>query len=201
MLRIRGSCKRSLMECAFISQFKIELPTQLHEKHHLLFTFYHVSCESNSKASTKKRDVVEMQGSLMCFHRGLPHVHRRVLFTYTVTKSRCCVSAFSGLRLAAFVERRTSDHEWESDPGGCQPAGWIPQLSGGCEQGTVLLSEWQPSWLCSGFIRSEKRRQLLVGKHHIIQFYSNPRNKQEGNRSVHELFKWKTKVRIRISSI
>ncbi|XP_076872027.1 LOW QUALITY PROTEIN: dedicator of cytokinesis protein 9 [Brachyhypopomus gauderio] len=39
----------------FYDEVKIELPTQLHEKHHLLFTFYHVSCDS----STKKRDVVE----------------------------------------------------------------------------------------------------------------------------------------------
>ncbi|XP_056157186.1 dedicator of cytokinesis protein 9-like [Lampris incognitus] len=39
----------------FYDEIKIELPTQLHEKHHLLFTFYHVSCDSNSK----KKDVVE----------------------------------------------------------------------------------------------------------------------------------------------
>ncbi|TRY81520.1 hypothetical protein DNTS_003860 [Danionella cerebrum] len=39
----------------FYDEIKIELPTQLHEKHHLLFTFYHISCDS----STKKRDVVE----------------------------------------------------------------------------------------------------------------------------------------------
>uniref|UniRef100_A0A7N8XP70 Dedicator of cytokinesis 9b n=1 Tax=Mastacembelus armatus TaxID=205130 RepID=A0A7N8XP70_9TELE len=39
----------------FYDEIKIELPTQLHEKHHLLFTFYHVSCESNSK----KKDQVE----------------------------------------------------------------------------------------------------------------------------------------------
>ncbi|XP_040057671.2 dedicator of cytokinesis protein 9 isoform X7 [Gasterosteus aculeatus] len=45
----------------FYDEFKIELPTQLHEKHHLLFTFHHVSCESNSKASTKKRDLVDTQ--------------------------------------------------------------------------------------------------------------------------------------------
>ncbi|XP_056145327.1 dedicator of cytokinesis protein 9-like isoform X4 [Lampris incognitus] len=45
----------------FYDEFKIELPTQLHEKHHLLFTFFHVSCDSNSKASTKKRDTVETQ--------------------------------------------------------------------------------------------------------------------------------------------
>ncbi|XP_053295467.1 dedicator of cytokinesis protein 9 isoform X2 [Pleuronectes platessa] len=45
----------------FYDEFKIELPTQLHEKHHLLFTLYHVSCENNSKASTKKRELVETQ--------------------------------------------------------------------------------------------------------------------------------------------
>ncbi|KAK2856743.1 hypothetical protein Q5P01_005478 [Channa striata] len=39
----------------FYNEVKIELPTQLHEKHHLLFTFYHVSCDSNSK----KKDLVE----------------------------------------------------------------------------------------------------------------------------------------------
>ncbi|XP_037552296.1 dedicator of cytokinesis protein 9 [Nematolebias whitei] len=39
----------------FYDEIKIELPTQLHEKHHLLFTFYHVSCENNSK----KKDMVE----------------------------------------------------------------------------------------------------------------------------------------------
>ncbi|XP_010893212.1 dedicator of cytokinesis protein 9 isoform X16 [Esox lucius] len=45
----------------FYDEFKMELPTQLNEKHHLLFTFYHISCDSNSKASTKKRDMVETQ--------------------------------------------------------------------------------------------------------------------------------------------
>ncbi|XP_064913471.1 dedicator of cytokinesis protein 9 isoform X2 [Columba livia] len=45
----------------FYDEIKIELPTQLHEKHHLLFTFYHVSCDTSSKGSTKKKDVVETQ--------------------------------------------------------------------------------------------------------------------------------------------
>ncbi|XP_034720257.1 dedicator of cytokinesis protein 9 isoform X10 [Etheostoma cragini] len=39
----------------FYDEIKIELPTQLNEKHHLLFTFYHVSCDSNSK----KKELVE----------------------------------------------------------------------------------------------------------------------------------------------
>ncbi|KAA8582816.1 hypothetical protein FQN60_006487 [Etheostoma spectabile] len=38
---------------------KIELPVHVHEKHHILFTFYHISCESSSKASSKKREGVE----------------------------------------------------------------------------------------------------------------------------------------------
>uniref|UniRef100_A0A8B9GSP4 Dedicator of cytokinesis 9 n=1 Tax=Amazona collaria TaxID=241587 RepID=A0A8B9GSP4_9PSIT len=45
----------------FYDEIKMELPTQLHEKHHLLFTFYHVSCDNTSKGSTKKKDIVETQ--------------------------------------------------------------------------------------------------------------------------------------------
>ncbi|XP_075890081.1 dedicator of cytokinesis protein 11 isoform X3 [Nelusetta ayraudi] len=43
----------------FYDEVKIELPVHMHEKHHILFTFYHISCESSSKASSKKREGVE----------------------------------------------------------------------------------------------------------------------------------------------
>lgn len=43
-------------------QVKLELPVHVHEKHHILFTFYHISCESSSKASGKKKDGVESLG-------------------------------------------------------------------------------------------------------------------------------------------
>ncbi|XP_040599867.1 dedicator of cytokinesis protein 9 isoform X20 [Mesocricetus auratus] len=43
----------------FYDEVKIELPTQLHEKHHLLFTFFHVSCDNSTKGSTKRKDAVE----------------------------------------------------------------------------------------------------------------------------------------------
>uniref|UniRef100_A0AAY4EL79 Dedicator of cytokinesis 11 n=1 Tax=Denticeps clupeoides TaxID=299321 RepID=A0AAY4EL79_9TELE len=39
----------------FYDEIKIELPVHIHEKHHILFTFYHISCES----SNKKREGVE----------------------------------------------------------------------------------------------------------------------------------------------
>ncbi|XP_058885990.1 dedicator of cytokinesis protein 9-like isoform X10 [Acipenser ruthenus] len=45
----------------FYDEIKIELPTQLNEKHHLLFTFYHVACDSTSKGSTKKKEQIETQ--------------------------------------------------------------------------------------------------------------------------------------------
>ncbi|KAK7168575.1 hypothetical protein R3I93_004792 [Phoxinus phoxinus] len=45
----------------FYEEFKIELPVQLTDRHHLLFTLYHISCDSNSKASTKRREQVETQ--------------------------------------------------------------------------------------------------------------------------------------------
>uniref|UniRef100_A0A8C4IXD9 Dedicator of cytokinesis 11 n=1 Tax=Dicentrarchus labrax TaxID=13489 RepID=A0A8C4IXD9_DICLA len=47
----------------FYDEVKIELPVHMHEKHHILFTFYHISCESSSKASSKKREgVVSLVG-------------------------------------------------------------------------------------------------------------------------------------------
>uniref|UniRef100_UPI00398F1DC7 dedicator of cytokinesis protein 11-like isoform X1 n=2 Tax=Pristiophorus japonicus TaxID=55135 RepID=UPI00398F1DC7 len=45
----------------FYNEIKIELPVHLHEKHHLLFSFYHISCDINSKGTTKKRENIESQ--------------------------------------------------------------------------------------------------------------------------------------------
>ncbi|KAK3545989.1 hypothetical protein QTP70_019305, partial [Hemibagrus guttatus] len=43
----------------FYNEIKIEMPIHVHEKHHILFTFYHISCELSNKASSKKREGVE----------------------------------------------------------------------------------------------------------------------------------------------
>ncbi len=42
----------------FYEEIKVAMPTQLNEKHHLLFRFYHVSCEVG-KGTVKKRDTVD----------------------------------------------------------------------------------------------------------------------------------------------
>ncbi|XP_013917046.1 PREDICTED: dedicator of cytokinesis protein 11-like [Thamnophis sirtalis] len=47
----------------FYDEIKIQLPMHLHQKHHLLFTFYHISCEINTKGTAKKQDTVETTGS------------------------------------------------------------------------------------------------------------------------------------------
>ena len=36
------------------------LPALLEEKHHILFRFYHVSCEGSKSTSGKKKDGIEM---------------------------------------------------------------------------------------------------------------------------------------------
>lgn len=46
-------------------QVKIELPTQLHEKHHLLFSFYHVTCDINAKTNAKRKEALENPGELV----------------------------------------------------------------------------------------------------------------------------------------
>lgn len=50
------------MCCDMFDQVKIELPTHLHEKHHLLFSFYHVTCDINAKTSSKKKEALETPG-------------------------------------------------------------------------------------------------------------------------------------------
>ncbi|KAM4664608.1 dedicator of cytokinesis protein 11 [Discoglossus pictus] len=67
----------------FYDEIKLELPLQLHQRHHLLFTFYHVSCDINSKGSSKKHDSSEtpvgyswvpllMDGRIMTSEQHLP---------------------------------------------------------------------------------------------------------------------------------
>ncbi|XP_067363467.1 dedicator of cytokinesis protein 10 isoform X3 [Channa argus] len=43
----------------FYDEVKIELPTQLHEKHHLLFSFFHVTCDINAKTNAKRKETLE----------------------------------------------------------------------------------------------------------------------------------------------
>ncbi|XP_078544670.1 dedicator of cytokinesis protein 11 isoform X1 [Lissotriton helveticus] len=43
----------------FYDEVKIELPIHLHTRHHLLFSFYHVSCDINTKGTTKKHETIE----------------------------------------------------------------------------------------------------------------------------------------------
>lgn len=69
------SCMSRSAACSLLlpllPQIKMELPTQLHEKHHLFFTFYHVGCDNNNKASTKRKEAVESQGGTP----GVTHPH------------------------------------------------------------------------------------------------------------------------------
>ncbi|XP_067851502.1 dedicator of cytokinesis protein 10 isoform X3 [Heptranchias perlo] len=45
----------------FSDEVKIELPTQLNEKHHILFSFYHISCDLAVKGGSKKKEALETQ--------------------------------------------------------------------------------------------------------------------------------------------
>ncbi|XP_048192271.1 dedicator of cytokinesis protein 11 isoform X2 [Perognathus longimembris pacificus] len=67
----------------FYDEIKIELPIDLHPKHHLLFTFYHVSCEITTKGASKKQDTIETpvgfawvpllkDGRIVTFEQQLP---------------------------------------------------------------------------------------------------------------------------------
>jgi len=40
-------------------QVKIALPTHVHERHHVLFTFCHIACDLLTKTSSKKTHTIE----------------------------------------------------------------------------------------------------------------------------------------------
>lgn len=54
--------RQLMMKTIWHPQAKIELPTQLHEKHHLLFSFYHVTCDINAKTNAKRKESLETPG-------------------------------------------------------------------------------------------------------------------------------------------
>lgn len=84
-------------------QVKIELPVHMHEKHHVLFTFYHISCESSSKASSKKREGVESLGE-SAGKSPLP-VFIFVLECNISQKRKEDIAVYSCLRLICFPRK------------------------------------------------------------------------------------------------
>lgn len=59
-----NNCTYSFPNSFLWLQVKIELPTQLHEKHHLLFYFYHITCDINAKTNAKRKEALETPGEL-----------------------------------------------------------------------------------------------------------------------------------------
>lgn len=75
-------CLKQTATCSTAPQVKIELPVHMHEKHHVLFTFYHISCESSSKASSKKREGVESLGECWTTSLNVTRQKKCILFYY-----------------------------------------------------------------------------------------------------------------------
>lgn len=96
-------------------QVKIELPTHLHEKHHLLFSFYHVTCDINAKTSSKKKEALETPGISISYQTSGTKMHIKP--NYPLLCMLKCLSAlticlcvlyvglyYSGLCMAASFE-------------------------------------------------------------------------------------------------
>ena len=78
---------------------KIELPTQLHEKHHLLFSFYHVTCDINAKTNAKRKEALETPGEML--------VDLEPEFSTTCIRLQvCCVWSFPLFGILCFVNIR-----------------------------------------------------------------------------------------------
>lgn len=120
-------------------QVKIELPTQLHEKHHLLFSFYHVTCDINAKTNAKRKETLETPGELVVdLELQLSEafimqqlILRLVLSTVQYSVFCICVCLFSRVFLAASPQRRPPVISGVQHLCLLQPAAWIPGHQGG----------------------------------------------------------------------
>lgn len=103
-------------------QVKIELPIQLHEKHHLLFSFYHVTCDINAKTSSKRKEALETPGETVLKSESGYGI--TLVRSYALKK--IYVLFVSGVFLAAYTERRSSVISGVQHSCLLQPASWIP---------------------------------------------------------------------------
>lgn len=111
------------------AQAMTELPVHIHEKHHILFIFYHIGCESSSKASNRG---VESLGKSPPLHQGNLCPHECGLY--------CKYMDFcSGLLVDAFAERWKDAVSRAPIACGCDSACWIP-VSGHQEGAIIFLS-------------------------------------------------------------
>lgn len=112
----------------FCLQVKIELPTHLHEKHHLLFSFYHVTCDINAKTNSKRKETLETPGEILVVFQ--PVVVVVVIFLPFIQYFFCLFCLFSGIFLAASAQRRPCVISGVQHPRLLQPASWIPGHQG-----------------------------------------------------------------------
>ena len=69
------------------------LPALLEEKHHILFRFYHVSCEGSKSSSGKKKDGIEMPVGyswVPLLHSGGRYVYNTILILIIKPFSKKC---------------------------------------------------------------------------------------------------------------
>lgn len=124
--RVEHHVKAGQRNPLYSAQVKIELPVHIHEKHHILFIFYHISCESSSKASNK---AVESLGK----PPGKPVPGTNVVdILHLWIVVRC-----SGLLLDAFAEGWEDAVRGASAARGRCSACWVP--GSGCQEGTVMF--------------------------------------------------------------
>lgn len=106
-------------------QVKIEMPVHVHEKHHILFTFYHISCEVSNKAGTKKREGAESLGKSLCVCVSIP-LRKRFRACVCVTHSVCVCVYTSGLLLGSPSEGGQDAVHGAPAARVCHPARWLP---------------------------------------------------------------------------
>ncbi|KAK7882574.1 hypothetical protein WMY93_028748 [Mugilogobius chulae] len=94
----------------FYDEVKIELPTHLHEKHHLLFSFYHVTCDINAKTNAKRKESLETSVG----YAWLPLLKEGRLATqeFNISVSSNLPPGYLGIKEAASNTKSSADVKW-----------------------------------------------------------------------------------------
>ncbi|KAM8953703.1 dedicator of cytokinesis protein 10 [Pelodytes ibericus] len=94
----------------FYDEVKIELPTQLHEKHHILFSFHHVTCDINAKANAKKKEALETPVGFA----WLPLFKNKQLISqdHLIPVATCLPSKYLSYEDAASAKQSGSELKW-----------------------------------------------------------------------------------------
>lgn len=119
----------------FYEEVKIKVPAKLTETHHLLFTFYHISCQVKKNEPTPTEVPV---GYTVSITSHCSHIYVLSFVTYI-----CVIICGYSFCFKLYASQHTFSIVWHWVGAHCMTTGWSPELCWLKKQNnTVSFGEW-----------------------------------------------------------